>query len=71
MLANIMCWIMAIALIFSESVDRNDMLMKLLFAMGFILVGAVCKLVDVYREVNKPAASEKSDKTAEGKTTTN
>jgi hypothetical protein len=62
---------MAIALIFSESVDRNDMFMKLLFAMGFILVGAVCKLVDVYREVNKPVASEKSDKTAEGKTTTN
>ena len=61
MLGNIMCWVMAIALIFSESVDRNDMFMKLLFAMGFILVGAVCKLVDAYREANKPAAPEKKE----------
>lgn len=54
MLANIMCWVIAFALLFSESIDRNDMFTKLLFAMGFILVGAVCKLVDVYRDVNTP-----------------
>jgi hypothetical protein len=38
------------------------MFMKLLFAMGFILVGAVCKLVDAYREVHKPAIDEKENK---------
>jgi hypothetical protein len=38
------------------------MFMKLLFAMGFILVGAVCKLVDVYREVHKPDTDEKENK---------
>jgi hypothetical protein len=60
MLGNLMCWIMAIALIFSKSMDRNDMFLKFVLAMGFILVGAVCKLVDAYREVNKAARSEES-----------
>ena len=64
MLGNIICWIIALALILSESIDRNDMFMKLVLAMGFILVGAVCKLIDIYRDVNK-TASEKSDKVAE------
>jgi hypothetical protein len=54
-----MCWIIAFGLLFSESIDRNDMFMKLLFAMGFILVGAVCKLVDAYREVHKPDTDDK------------
>ena len=60
MLANIMCWIMAFGLLFSKAIDRNDMYIKLVFALAFILVGAVCKLVDVYREVYKPVDSEKT-----------
>lgn len=61
MLANLLCWIMAIGLFLSGFSDQNEMYMKLVFILGFILVGAVCKLVDAYREVNKPAASEKKE----------
>jgi hypothetical protein len=52
---------MAIGLFLSGFSDQNEMYMKLVFILGFILVGAVCKLVDAYREVNKPAASEKKE----------
>jgi hypothetical protein len=52
---------MAIGLFLSGFSDQNEMHMKLVFILGFILVGAVCKLVDAYREVNKPAASEKKE----------
>lgn len=59
MLGNLFCWLMVVGLFLSGFSDQNDMYMKLVFILGFILVGAVCKLVDAYREVNKPAASEK------------
>ncbi len=57
MLGNLLCWIMAIGLFISGFADQNEMYMKLVFMLSFILVGAVCKLVDAYREVNKPASS--------------
>lgn len=53
MIGNLICWIFAFGLVLSESVDRTDMFIKLAFAMGFIFLGSFCKLVDVYREVNK------------------
>ena len=67
MLANIMCWIMVFGLLFSKAIDRNDMYIKLVFALAFILVGAVCKLVDVYREVHKPATNAKEENKANNK----
>lgn len=54
MLANLLCWIMAIGLLFSGFDDQKDMYIKLLFMLAFIVAGAICKLVDAYREVNKP-----------------
>lgn len=73
MLANLLCWIMAIGLFLSRFSDRNEMYMKLVFMLGFIMVGAVCKFVDVYREVNKTADNKekKSDGTDELKSVNN
>ena len=61
MLGNIMCWIIAFGLLLSESIDRRDMFIKLLFAMGFIFLGILSKAVDTYREVHKPVVGNSGD----------
>lgn len=61
MLGNIICWVFAFGLVLSESVDRTDMFIKLLFAMGFIFLGILSKAVDTYREVHKSVVSEKKE----------
>lgn len=58
MLSNIMCWVIAIALIFSESLNREDMYVKMLLAIGFIFVGTVSKAVDTYRVIHAPAKQD-------------
>jgi hypothetical protein len=59
MIGNIICWIIAIALIMSKSFG-DILYTKLLYAMGFILLGILSKFVDYYREVHKDK-SEKKD----------
>lgn len=68
MLGNIMCWIIVFGLLLSESIDRNDMFIKLIFAIGFILTGTLCKLVDVYREIHKPIDDKNSAVMSDGQT---
>lgn len=52
MIGNIFCWVMAIALIVSKSYG-DVIYTKLLFAMGFILLGILSKFADYYHEVHK------------------
>lgn len=52
MFANLICWIIALALILSESKDFETLCIKLCLAMGFILLGAIHKAVDFYREIH-------------------
>ena len=49
MLANVVCWGLALGLMFSEKGGLSGDDDKLLFAMGFILLGTISKAVEVYR----------------------
>jgi hypothetical protein len=53
MLTNITCWVIALGLMFSESIDRRDLYIKCVIAIGFIFVGTISKAVDYYREIHK------------------
>lgn len=53
MLANMLCWVIAFGIIFSKSVNREDLYIKMLLAIGFILVGTISKFVDYYREIHR------------------
>lgn len=67
MLANIICWILALALIFSNPTATFDFTTKLLFAMGFIFLGILSKAVDTYRMTHtssKEATKEKNSETS-------
>jgi len=62
MLGNIACWVIAIALMLSKTVLVNNFYIKLLFAMGFILLGILSKAVDYYREVHLAYIVEEEEK---------
>lgn len=53
MLSNLFCWVIALGMMLSDSVDREDLYIKTLLALGFIFVGTLSKAVDVYRDVHK------------------
>lgn len=53
MLTNLICWVIALGLLLSESVNREDLYVKSLLALGFIFMGTLSKAVDVYRDVHK------------------
>ena len=53
MLANIVCWVIALGLVLSESNGIAEMCTKMWFAMGFIFLGILSKAVDVYHETHK------------------
>lgn len=51
MLANLICWVIALGMMLSESVNREDLYIKTLLAMGFIFLGTLSKAIDTYRDV--------------------
>lgn len=53
MLANLLCWVIALGLILSKSINTSVLFIKLGFAMGFILLGTLSKAVDVYHATHK------------------
>lgn len=53
MLSNLLCWVIALGMMLSDSVDREDLYIKTLLALGFIFLGTLSKAVDVYRDVHK------------------
>lgn len=62
MLANLTCWVIALGLIFSNSIDRTDLYTKLVFAMGFILLGTISKAIDVYKHTHTIIVDEETAK---------
>lgn len=52
MLGNLICWAIALGMIFSKSASVSDFYTKALLAMGFIFLGTLCKAIDVYREIH-------------------
>ena len=53
MLANLTCWVIALGIMLSDSVNREDLYIRTLLAMGFIFLGTLSKAVDVYRDTHK------------------
>lgn len=58
MLANIVCWVIAIALILSNSIGQTDFYIRLALAIGFIFVGVLSKTADYYYQVHKEKKKE-------------
>lgn len=52
MLGNIACWAIAIGIMLSKTMGAQDLYVRTLLAMGFILLGILSKAVDVYRETH-------------------
>lgn len=52
MLGNVVCWAIALGMLFPKFHGFTSDYKQMLFAMGFILIGTVCKWVDVYRETH-------------------
>ena len=52
MLGNILCWSFAIGIMFSKNSGTGDLYIKMLLAMGFILLGILSKAVDVYHDTH-------------------
>ena len=53
MLGNVVCWGIAIGLMFSRAEGITSDYRKILIAMGFIFLGILSKAVDVYRDTHK------------------
>jgi hypothetical protein len=53
MLSNLICWVIALGMMLSDSVSREDLYIKTLLALGFIFLGTLSKAVDAYRDVHK------------------
>lgn len=52
MLGNLICWVIALGVMLSKTVSREDLYIKTLLAMGFIFLGILSKAVDTYRETH-------------------
>lgn len=52
MLGNLICWVIALGMMLSNSVNRQDLYIRTLLAMGFIFLGILSKAVDTYRETH-------------------
>lgn len=61
MLANLICWVIALGMMLSKSVNREDLYIKTLLAMGFIFLGILSKAVDVYRDVKLGGSAERKN----------
>ena len=52
MIGNLTCWVIALGMMLSDSVSREDLYIKTVLAIGFIFLGILSKAVDVYRETH-------------------
>lgn len=52
MIGNLACWVIALGMMLSKSVSREDLYIKTLLAMGFIFLGILSKAVDIYRDTH-------------------
>ena len=52
MLGNLICWVIALGMMLSKSMSREDLYIKTLLAMGFIFLGILSKAVDTYKDTH-------------------
>lgn len=52
MLGNLICWVIALGMMLSDSMNQEDLYIKTLMAMGFIFLGILSKAVDVYKDTH-------------------
>ena len=57
MLANLACWVIAIALILSNSATQTELFIKLAFALGFIFMGICSKAVEAWQDIRTKSLS--------------
>jgi hypothetical protein len=65
MLGNIACWGIALGIMLSKTMSAEDLYIRTLLAMGFILLGILSKAVDVYRETHTIELDEETLKKIE------
>ena len=63
MLGNLICWGFALCLILTKANGIDEWYMKLLFAIGFILLGILSKAVDVYHETHSKEETTETNNT--------
>lgn len=52
MIGNAICWGLALGMLFSRSEGITSDNYKILFAMGFMLIGLISRAVSVYHDVH-------------------
>lgn len=62
MLANIVCWGLALGLMFCRNGGISGDNEKMFFAMGFIFLGILSKLVDYYGRMHVSRTKEEEKK---------
>ena len=63
MLGNLICWIIAIALLAAKTNGIDEWHTRVIFAMGFILLGILSKAVDAYQSVHRKEESKETNNT--------
>ena len=63
MLGNLICWIIAIALLATKVNGVDEWHIRVLFAMGFILLGILSKAVDVYQATHTKEENKETKNT--------
>lgn len=58
MLGSLICWGMALAILFTSAGDSANIYMRCLVAMGFIFLGIFSRAVSVYYETHKHENNE-------------
>lgn len=61
MLGNLICWVIALGMMLSESMNREDLYIKTMLAMGFIFLGILSKAVDAYRDTRVVKRDDKKN----------
>ena len=63
MLGNLICWIIAIALLAAKANGIDEWHIRVIFAMCFILLGILSKAVDAYQSVHRKEESKETNNT--------
>lgn len=53
MLEELVCWGIALGLMFSKVEGFTSDYTRIVFAMGFIILGSIYKVIDVYRTTHR------------------
>lgn len=62
MLGSIICWGIALGILFTTSTGATDIYIRCAISMGFILLGIFSRAVSVYYETHKKESKENENK---------